>query len=441
MQRVEVQPWAIVVKQGGEGDCFYVVGSGEFEVFATQEENNGEVPRVLHRYTADKLSSFGELALIIVKFISCYKYNKPLQAYIRAVTSGTLWALRREDFRGILMSEFSNLSSLKLLRSVYLLSRLTILQLSHIADSLSEVSFSHGQSVVKKNEGLSALYIIQKRRGSKELSVEKTEGRYFGEWTLLGEYNDSISAVAIGDVICAVLTKENFESAVGPLRKLSQDDQKSRDHSSEFSKESAKNVDISSLTGVQLSDIEWKKCVYSTDCSEIGLVHLRESGEMPFGSWRESELDTFAKIAKGQLNLPQTFSVEVVDLITKVMRELFFIFSFLQTCLQYSPDAEEEMAETFLTPIIESLIQLLTDQVKSLKGFEREVESLKTELSILQSLLKDADAREDRGEFSDAVKAWVKQLRQEADRILMNIGGMGHKALMTSVDSSVFFAK
>ena len=43
-------------------------------------------------------------------------------------------------------------------------------------------------------------------------------------------------------------------------------------------------------------------------------------GEMPFGSWRESELDTFAKIAKGQLNLPQNFSPEVVDLITKVMR-------------------------------------------------------------------------------------------------------------------------
>lgn len=45
------------------------------------------------------------------------------------------------------MSEFSNLSSLKLLRSIDLLSRLTILQLSHIADSLSEVSFSDGQII------------------------------------------------------------------------------------------------------------------------------------------------------------------------------------------------------------------------------------------------------------------------------------------------------
>jgi hypothetical protein len=53
------------------------------------------------------------------------------------------------------MSEFSNLSSLKLLRSVDLLSRLTILQLSQIADSLSEVSFSDGQTIVDKVKLLS----------------------------------------------------------------------------------------------------------------------------------------------------------------------------------------------------------------------------------------------------------------------------------------------
>lgn len=41
-------------------------------------------------------------------------------------------------------------------------------------------------------------------------------------------------------------------------------------------------------------------------------------GEMPFGLWRESELDTFAEIAKGQLSFPETFCPEAVDLITKV---------------------------------------------------------------------------------------------------------------------------
>ncbi|XP_039066227.1 protein phosphatase 2C and cyclic nucleotide-binding/kinase domain-containing protein-like isoform X1 [Hibiscus syriacus] len=298
MQRVEVQPGDIVVKQGGEGDCFYVVGSGEFEVLATQEDKNGELPRVLQRYTAEKLSSFGELALM---------YNKPLQASVLAVTSGTLWTLKREDFRGILMSEFSNLSSLKLLRSVDLLSRLTILQLSHVADSLSELSFSNGQTIFNRNEGLSALHIIQKghvritfdgdllrspnvfslksdnpkedddQQTGKELSVEKTEGSYFGEWTLLGERMGSLNAVAVGDVSCAVLTKEKFDSVVGPLTKLSPDDQKPRDYSLDAPKDSSKEIDISNLAKVDLSQLEWRTSLYSTDCSEIGLVLVRDS--------------------------------------------------------------------------------------------------------------------------------------------------------------------
>lgn len=509
MQRVEFQPGDIVVKLGGEGDCFYVVGSGVFEVLAKQDETSGEVPKVLQQYTAEKLSSFGELALM---------YNKPLQASVRAVTHGTLWALKREDFRGILMSEFSNLSSLKLLRSVDLLSKLTILQLSHIADSLSEVFFSDGQIIIDKNEDLQGLYIVQKGQviinfeleavrdrnatsllseslnqentavSSKESTVKKTEGSYFGEWTLVGEGIESLSATAEGNVTCAVLTKEKFESIVGPLVKLPQDDYyKSRESSARFPKDSVGSVDPSTLSTVQLSDLEWRTCKYSTDCSEIGLVPFRNSenlltlkrfskqkirnlakeaqvlkekdllkslshlssvpqllctcadhthagmllntciacpitsilqnpldepsarffaasvvaaledlhkngvlyrgvspdvlmldqtgylqlvdfrfgkklagertfticgmadslapeivqgkghglsadwwalgvlvyfmlkGEMPFGSWRESEIDTFAKIAKGQFTLPQTFSPEAVDLITKLL--------------------------------------------------------------------------------------------------------------------------
>ncbi|PIN11681.1 Serine/threonine protein phosphatase [Handroanthus impetiginosus] len=297
MQRVEVQAGDIVVKQGGEGDCFYVVGNGEFEVLATQEEKNGEVPRVLQHYTAEKLSSFGELALM---------YNKPLQASVRAVTNGTLWALKREDFRGILMSEFSNLSSLKLLRSVDLLSRLTILQLSHIADSLSEMYFCDGQKIVDKNEELLGLYILQKGvvkitcdmdlvksvnasslitevekqddgMSSRSFSVEKTEGSYFGEWTLLGEHISSLSAVAVGDVVCSILTKQMFDSVVGPLAKLSQDDHRSKQYSSSLSSESIKESDTSIIKKIQLSDLEWRTCLYSTDCSEIGLVRVADT--------------------------------------------------------------------------------------------------------------------------------------------------------------------
>ncbi|KAL3337485.1 hypothetical protein AABB24_029904 [Solanum stoloniferum] len=300
MQRVEVQVGDIVVKQGGECDSFYVVGSGEFEVLATQDEKNGETPRVLQHYTADKLSSFGELALM---------YNKPLQASVRAVTNGILWELKREDFRGILVSEFSNLSSLKLLRSVDLLSRLTILQLSHIADMVSEVPFSDGQTIVNEKQEPLGLYIIQKGvvkitfdmdfvksenassllcenqkqddiQNKKSITVEKSEGSYFGEWTLLGEHVASLSVISVGDVVCAILTKEKFDSVVGPLAKLSQDDLRAKGHQTILSSESVHSFDTLTLERLQLADLEWQTCLYSTDCSEIGLVRLRDSDKM-----------------------------------------------------------------------------------------------------------------------------------------------------------------
>lgn len=63
-------------------------------------------------------------------------------------------------------------------------------------------------------------------QSSPELSVEKIEGSYFGEWALIGEYLGSLRAVAIGDVVCSLLTKENFDLVVGPLTKLSEDEYK-----------------------------------------------------------------------------------------------------------------------------------------------------------------------------------------------------------------------
>ncbi|GJM90877.1 hypothetical protein PR202_ga07198 [Eleusine coracana subsp. coracana] len=425
MKRVEVKPGDIVVQQGGEGDCFYVVGSGEYEVLAIQmqqEEDGKEMTKVLHRYTAEKLSSFGELALM---------HNKPLQASVRAMTGGTLWALKREDFRGILMSEFSSILSMKLLRSVNLFTRFTMLQLNQLAESLVEISFADGQTIVDENDDVSSLYIIQKGRvrlivptdhmnsdawdliiaQTKQVQriqengnyvVEIDEGGHFGEWALIGE-TIAFTAISVGDVTCSTIAKEKFDSIVGPLPKLSTSD--SRIKGTLVSKKHGADDDYV-LRRVQLSDLEWKMCIYAADCSEVGLVQIRGSAfvvvaleelhqksilyrgvsadilmldrsghlqvvdfrfakkldgertyticgiadslapeivvgrghgfaadwwalgvliyfmlqsDTPFGSWRESELEPFAKISKGHFVMPLTFSKEAVDLITKLL--------------------------------------------------------------------------------------------------------------------------
>ena len=58
--------------------------------------------------------------------------------------------------------------------------------------------------------------------------------------------------------------------------------------------------------------------------------------DMPFGSWRECELEPVTKIAKGHLVIPSTFSAEVVDLITKVTSNLDNCNSTLRLFLAYS---------------------------------------------------------------------------------------------------------
>ncbi|PWA58208.1 ankyrin repeat-containing protein [Artemisia annua] len=79
---------------------------------------------------------------------------------------------------------------------------------------------------------------------------------------------------------------------------------------------------------------------YDVTCSwALGvLIYFMPQSEMSFGSWRENELDTFAKNAKGQFTLPKTFTPEVVELINKnnilyVVTALPWIF--LSECIKY----------------------------------------------------------------------------------------------------------
>ncbi|PON65811.1 NB-ARC domain, LRR domain containing protein [Trema orientale] len=75
------------------------------------------------------------------------------------------------------------------------------------------------------------------------------------------------------------------------------------------------------------------------------------------------------------------------------------------------------MAETVLTPVIDKLLQLLINEAKLFKGVHGEITSLKDELDIIQSFLKDGDSMPDRGNMDSAVKIWMKQVRELADRI------------------------
>lgn len=55
------------------------------------------------------------------------------------------------------------------------------------------------------------------------------------------------------------------------------------------------------------------------------LMYFMLQTELPFGSWRDNELDVFGRIAHRQLTFPSSFSAEATDLIDKVA----LVYSFL----------------------------------------------------------------------------------------------------------------
>ncbi|XP_050246333.1 disease resistance protein RPM1-like isoform X19 [Quercus robur] len=72
------------------------------------------------------------------------------------------------------------------------------------------------------------------------------------------------------------------------------------------------------------------------------------------------------------------------------------------------------MVESVVSLAIQNLIPLLVQEAKLLKGLHEEVTSIRREMEMIQSFLKDADIRAEKDEKNNVAKTWVKQVREEA---------------------------
>lgn len=198
-----------IIEQHAEGDNFYVIDSGQVEVFVNDECVT----------TIGAGGSFGELALI---------YGTPRAATVKAVSYVKLWAIDRDTYRRILMgstirkrkmySDF--LSRVSILESLDEWERLTV------ADSLEAVSFADGDTIVEQGTAGHNFYMIvdgracvlQTRSGS-EPAVEVGQlatGDYFGEIALMLDRPRAATVVARGPLKCVKLDRARFERVLGP---------------------------------------------------------------------------------------------------------------------------------------------------------------------------------------------------------------------------------
>lgn len=203
----------IIIKQGDEGDNFYIIDSGEVAVYV-----NNEIVT-----TISDGGSFGELALI---------YGQLRAATVKAKTDVKLWAIDRDTYRRILMGstirkrdmyqEF--LSKVSILESLDKWERLTV------ADSLEPVQFEDGEKIVVQGERGEDFFIIiegnaavYQQRSENEEPVEVgrlSPSDYFGEIALLLDRPRAATVVAKGPLKCVKLDRQRFERVLGPVSEI-----------------------------------------------------------------------------------------------------------------------------------------------------------------------------------------------------------------------------
>lgn len=208
-----VSPGEKVITLGEDGDNFYVVESGIYDIIVKV----GDEEKTVGKY--ENKGSFGELALM---------YNTPRAATILAKTEGVLWAMTREVFRSIVLKKAFEKRRLyeELLNQVPILESLSAYERMSIADALRTKIFEDGDLVIKQGDRGEEMFFVEDgkirimmKRADETDEKEVTlieKGGYFGELALLTSHPRAASAYAVGRTKLAVLDVGSFERLLGP---------------------------------------------------------------------------------------------------------------------------------------------------------------------------------------------------------------------------------
>ena len=148
MQRERFSSGDVLMRMGEEGDKFYLVESGKYEVQVIDSDDRW---RAVHSYE-NRGDSFGELSLM---------YGKPRAATIECTSdTGDCWSLSRLAFRAIVMKPMSNAASIRTLLKVDGLKELSLPQLQRVCDAASTEMHAQGDYIITQGEIGDSFYII-----------------------------------------------------------------------------------------------------------------------------------------------------------------------------------------------------------------------------------------------------------------------------------------
>lgn len=207
----KVKAEEMVIRQGDDGDYFYVIETGVYSALINTDAGPKKV------FTYDNEGNFGELALL---------YNMPRAASIKAETAGSLWAMDRQTFRKIVLkSAFQKRKMYEsFLENVPLLKHLERYERENIADALVSQAFGTGDKVVSQGDRANGMYFVESGTlivlkgidGDEKEVNEVHPGEYFGELGLVHHMPRAATVAARDDVRVAFLDVTAFERLLGP---------------------------------------------------------------------------------------------------------------------------------------------------------------------------------------------------------------------------------
>ncbi|KAM8752101.1 cAMP-dependent protein kinase type II-beta regulatory subunit isoform 1-T1 [Acanthopagrus schlegelii] len=239
-----------IIDQDDDGDNFYVIESGTFNIFVKADGAD----KLVGCY--DNRGSFGELALM---------YNTPRAATIIATSPGALWCLDRLTFRRIIVKNNAKKRRLyeAFIETLPLLTSLELSERMKVVDVISSKAFSDSQQIIAQGDLADCFYIVesgqvritmkrsrvclpyvfkskknnknfvvvwylimcisfifcQTKKDQEEEEVDIatcSRGQYFGELALVTNKPRAASAYAVGSVKCLVMDVKAFERLLGP---------------------------------------------------------------------------------------------------------------------------------------------------------------------------------------------------------------------------------
>uniref|UniRef100_A0A4W5QZH6 cAMP-dependent protein kinase type II-alpha regulatory subunit n=1 Tax=Hucho hucho TaxID=62062 RepID=A0A4W5QZH6_9TELE len=200
MFEVLVKPQEHIIDQGDDGDNFYVIERGVYDIIVLIDG----VGKCVGKY--DNKGSFGELALM---------YNTPRAATIMANQEGALWGLDRATFHRLIVK--NNAKKRKMyeafIECVPLLKSLELSERMKIVDVVGMRVFRDGECILTQTKA--------GQQGNAEVEIARcSRGQYFGELALVTNKPRAASVYAVGVTKCLVIDIQAFERLLGSCKEI-----------------------------------------------------------------------------------------------------------------------------------------------------------------------------------------------------------------------------